>query len=553
MTTAPYRFVPLPEEDKNVQQIVTPEWGPLASHDVPFKDGLSGHIDVTWRAYTDLCVAGERDGDVRKFYRNADGIQAIPGTSIRGMLRNVLQIAAFGRMGWVTQRRSSLRDLSRGNSYVKHLTEPEPDSRYHPDLDRSLPVFRSKVSAGWLTYVEGVWRLAEANYWRVEHRELERCFGLRLQDHGTKRDALASWDLLDEKGLTRAIISFDIEEDDLTYSPGPKPPDTAKFLRFKRAVDLRHNLDSSRDNGLIVVTGYPSHSKHREFMFSVPPGHSQLDDTNSIRVPPDVMEDFERIHSTGAEQHSLDPSPNPVWSRLRADNLADPDSMVPVFFIRDDQTGRLALGLSQMFRLAYRYSPAELYQYRERELLSGGSASLPTARAPDFADLLFGRIVDDEGALNWSLRGRVVAGMATMVQPSPERAPVTAILGSPKETFLPHYYEQTRLKHAPESKDPGQPWRSPMEQETRIAGWKRYPPRHEVLTVPPLENESQATTFVPIAAGFEAAGRIHFHNLKRVELGALAWVLRFGETLSESLGFEAGADRPPARFHTESG
>ncbi|MGD6740198.1 hypothetical protein ACP5PY_29305 [Photobacterium leiognathi subsp. mandapamensis] len=49
---APYHFVPMSK------WVYMPDWAHLVSHDVPFKDGLSGVIDYTLLTKTPLCVGG---------------------------------------------------------------------------------------------------------------------------------------------------------------------------------------------------------------------------------------------------------------------------------------------------------------------------------------------------------------------------------------------------------------------------------------------------------------------------------------------------------------
>jgi len=51
---APYNFVPLSKV------IVIPEWAEQVSHDIPFKDGLSGEIGFTLTAHSPLLVGGKQ-------------------------------------------------------------------------------------------------------------------------------------------------------------------------------------------------------------------------------------------------------------------------------------------------------------------------------------------------------------------------------------------------------------------------------------------------------------------------------------------------------------
>lgn len=95
---APYAFVPLSDK------VFFPDWADLVSHDVPFKDGWCGEVEIEINTVTPLVVGAERNrlsnggGDVRPFCLPG-GPYAIPGSSLQGMIRNVLEIATFGRIG----------------------------------------------------------------------------------------------------------------------------------------------------------------------------------------------------------------------------------------------------------------------------------------------------------------------------------------------------------------------------------------------------------------------------------------------------------------------
>lgn len=94
--TSPYNFVPL---NKNVY---IPDWYGLVSQDIPFEDGEDGYIELTWHNDSPLFI---RNGakELPDGKRNVEAMchdrrYFIPGSSIKGMLRNVLSILAFGKM-----------------------------------------------------------------------------------------------------------------------------------------------------------------------------------------------------------------------------------------------------------------------------------------------------------------------------------------------------------------------------------------------------------------------------------------------------------------------
>jgi hypothetical protein len=132
---APYTFVPLSEH------VFLPPWGEAASHDVPFEDGVCGTLDVEIEALSPLFIRGARDSKL--FYETPDKTYAIPGTSIRGALRNVVEIATFSKLHRINDTRFAVRDLQNRTLYGNHMAEIQkaPDGKGIP-----VPL----VNSGWL-------------------------------------------------------------------------------------------------------------------------------------------------------------------------------------------------------------------------------------------------------------------------------------------------------------------------------------------------------------------------------------------------------------------
>lgn len=95
--SAPYNFVPLNEF------VYIPEWGNEVNQDIPFDDGEDGIIEVRWKNVSPLCVRDascDKEKGLSMHITMPDGkrLYFIPGSSLRGMLRNTVSIMSFGRM-----------------------------------------------------------------------------------------------------------------------------------------------------------------------------------------------------------------------------------------------------------------------------------------------------------------------------------------------------------------------------------------------------------------------------------------------------------------------
>lgn len=125
--SSPYNFVPLNKE------VYIPGWGSQISHDLPFSDGEDGMIVVTFRNRTPLYVRGpEVNGKpTPEHLTGANGNMKyfIPGSSIRGMVRSIVEILSFGELEFFNNLYFGYRDF---NQEV-----------YKDTMD--------KVECGWLT------------------------------------------------------------------------------------------------------------------------------------------------------------------------------------------------------------------------------------------------------------------------------------------------------------------------------------------------------------------------------------------------------------------
>ena len=102
MITAPYNFVPLNKE------VFFPPWAEAVSHDVPFKDGESGVIDITITAKSPIFI---RDHQTPEEFCQHNGRYYIPGSSVKGMIRTLLEIMSFAKLK-LQDKTLSYRDLN---------------------------------------------------------------------------------------------------------------------------------------------------------------------------------------------------------------------------------------------------------------------------------------------------------------------------------------------------------------------------------------------------------------------------------------------------------
>ena len=386
--STPYRFVPLS------RLILFPDWAPSVSHDHPFQDGVSGELQVTLTCHTPLCVGGEQvpssseaPGKVHVF-RQPDGRPAIPGSSLKGMLRNVLDIAAYGRFRQVEDQRLGVRDISSSDNFYTRA------------------MVQSPVQAGWLAFKDGQWQITPCRFSRLHQGQLIKWRGIDEAEWIKRKSAKDRYSSI---GLLPAV-RFEIEP-------------------HARLQQLAMPHPSGSQHGVIVVTGQPgkafndgAHSKKYEFVFHAP----AVTDTPAaaIMVEEGVMRGFRHIHRDSEEWK--------FWQEhLTAGRL---ERGIPVFFHLEGREKVKSLGLAMMYKLPFKHSLHEAIGHTHGAHIKG--------EAPDLGDLVFGRIDDTHG----SLRGRVGIGLAAAA-PEPDartRWLGPTVLANPKPAFYPAYVRQDR-------------------------------------------------------------------------------------------------------------
>lgn len=501
-------------------RVVFPDWADRVQHDYPFEDGVHGTFEIEIEAKTPVFVRGRQD----KFFRTPAGEFAIPGSSIRGMLRNVAEIAWFSKMQRVNDHRYGVRDLHHRKLYGEHMAL----------IHEGQPV--PLVSSGWLQRVEDeagiAARIVPCSFAKVEYallQELARKRGIHRFDPGKPQSSVQKYRAW-QKGTadldTRAEVRILMR-----HNPPGKPPRLGSY-------GVVRSLGDGPEQGRLVFTGQPSryvparakspgsgNPKHHDFFFFAEREDECLDVTR------EAMRDFEFVHRDRAEQHGLEVAPNVEWGYWKP--RFERGERVPVFFLLDAEGKLRAFGLAMMFRLAYRWTTRDAVRNVSFDHLPArGDERL------DLAELIFGTVPLEEGGSkagrHRGMRGRISFGLARC-EHGKEMDEVVEILAAPKASYYPAYLEQNPEKgpgEPPPKKARGAPdYKTYMDDGVRVRGWKRYRQRLAPAKgyVPPKADLSRVgTRFRPLGKGARFRGVVRVHNLREVELGAVLWVLDFG-------------------------
>lgn len=495
---APYNFVPLNTK------VVLPHWGKHINHDRPFKDAQSGSFKVRIKAASAIFV---RDGqktrkeattEVDLFTKFKDHY-FIPGSSTKGMLRNVLEVMSFAKMNKVNNHRYAVRDLARSAKEIY--------------LDNFKP---NEINAGWLQKrtSDGAYEITDCQKpGRISHRFLDRFFQTGFSDFFQPGGGFKNNN--DQHKSARFKYNKFGTSKSLTYNFVDAGNSAGRPL-----FDIDPN---GTEKGTLVFTGQPGPRKQQnngkwtgkqlEFIFFQSTG-------NKLPVSEEVMDNFLfAYYEKERENWSED------WAYWRDELRAG--KPIPIFFRKSpDGTTVANFGLSYLYKLPYKNSVKETIQSNQE---NGKDLS----QAIDLAEAIFGYTFETKDSVAMeSLKGRVHIGHAKGIEATCQEDPkVTAILSTPKASYYPNYIRQNldskgRIKGK---------YSTFMDRKPMIAGWKRYPihqqdGRSNLAARDREAYKNVSTSFVPLKKGAEFEFTVRYHNLKKIELGALISAITFHQT-----------------------
>lgn len=483
MIKAPYNFAPLNKE------VFYPSWAKDISHDIPFRDGESGELELSITAHSPIFIANskkDREEESKKETRfcNIGGKFFIPATSIKGTIRSVLEIISFSKLRDFDDSTYAVRDFSKGeNFYMEQM--------------------KKTTYCGWLYKKDDDFFIQDCGIpGRISQKEIDKIYNMEFskifragefdEQDKEKKAAKYKYSLLKGKNLEN------------------------KFTKKNSSRNI-YIQDNSGEVGTIVFTGQPSARKEAkdgrkasgkiyEFIFFKKTG-------KEILVSQKMMKDFKFAYF---DDRKTEPKESVDWAYWKA--KLEKAGKVPVFFQLDYDGELLHFGLAYMYKIIYKHS------------ISAGILQ-NTKNSLDLTQAIFGYTDKDTKE---ALKGRVYFSHFPALG-SPKELPLRdEILGTPRASYYPNYIKQS-----------GGELKSYMNDGLEIAGRKRYPVRKggevsPTKQVKELQNsENVKSFFAPLDKGTKFSGKVKFHNLKKAEIGALISAITFHNTKNtfHNLGF----------------
>lgn len=502
---APYNFVPLPEQIVEAEQ-------PLPTHDTYHAGRHTGTITCTLTTASPLYVRcgltpeqlaeGLEAKDLPDFFHLLDRSQpVIPGSSLRGMLRAVVEIASYGKMDKVT---------SQPRYFYRAVAAKMDDPLALPYRNQLR-----NVRAGYLVQRGREWFISPARmigsegYLKAREQDIPPSLGLvRLNERGYHLQTLP--------------LSFTTKK----LKPSPRNP------QGRLVIDMIGAPGTYSDEGWIVTSGNMLETGSG-WQRSPRKNHAVIGAQGSgeLKIAQTAVDDYRNgLSDYIAEQLG----PDGVLQNGR-----------PVFYCEPPRNGNgevVYFGHNPNFRLPFRFPGSD----RAATPLDFVPERLRNDSEIDLAEAIFG-FVRGSKREQQALAGRVFVGDATL---APEQnniwysdEPITPrILATPKPTTFQHYLVQPssvrpELKH----------YASKPGEETVVRGHKLYWHKGDQPNIGlPAEqqdtNDTQKTQIRPVRAGVRFSFELRFENLSEVELGALLWVLQLAA--DERYRLKLGMGRP---------
>lgn len=497
---APYNFVPLPS------QPIT-QHSALPDHDHYADDLRSGYFDVTLKPETPLYIRGmltEKEASARETNKEADKNKdkayffqygskpVIPGSSLRGMLRTLVEIVTFGKIQPVSDKQLVYRAVGDTSSLGSLYREQFLGARRPVRPAGSLYSYPANaLKGGYLKQAINGWEIQPAK--SVNEETFVFVETPRLTDAGiptTPQTTQQIW----------VVATTSRTRHQTTNSPQDRPI----YLEIALSDRVSRSPDTGLEAATLVVSGDITNRRWHPAIFEA--------DTTvpTIPVSPEMWRTYEEDRDA---QRGIPTRP------LK-------NSGEPLFYLLDNEGKLIFFGPTLMFRLPY--------PNRIKNIVGNNNDTSHY----DFAEAMFGYVGKGESK---STQGDKLRAYASRISVGDARVTTTLndyyeneltpkILSGPKPTSFQLYLQQPNGKNTPRSNLHHYGTHS-SGNSPKIRGYKLYW-RQQGINVDQVEetqtvteNDTQHTRMKPLKTEAEFKFRVYFDNLSDIELGALAWAL----------------------------
>lgn len=518
---APYNFIPIVKDtydyEKNKKK--------RADHDEMKEELLSGCIHYTIEAKTPIIVdGGEKDSNdisTGEFYKDVKGRYAIPGSSIRGLVRNNAQILSFSD---VTEEIDDYKLM-----YRSVASGAEKD--YYNGILGAESVKNGKSRISVLKNVKAGYIRKNENYYDIYSTKLDKIgkiYGERNYYVISEREVIEDYHKYKQKSQFSYLFSDDFGHvmqytEDCEFIEDPKSKNhyiakeermfngaqNGSYLPYYDKVSYNVNEDKItainasgklEKEGCILSSG----AMNKKKVFYIIPEIDEMKKAKSI--PPNDVETFRRDFENKKTQL--------VKGSEEFFNLPEnSDDIKPVFYI--DYGGKRYFGFTPRLRLFYGYNVKKGFKQTSTKI--------------DYCKAMFGTSVKKN---QYKSRLSFQDAYVCNEEDVQEMNSVRKILASPKPTSYLDYIEKENENKRKEFIV------TYNDKDFQLRGFKQYWLKKEIDEVGGRlrENEKVGSVFSPLPKGTVFSGKVRFHNLQKDELGLLLWSIALNKESEQNIG-----------------
>ncbi|MEM7212961.1 MAG: hypothetical protein AAF479_13895, partial [Pseudomonadota bacterium] len=323
---APYRFVPM---NAAVVKTQLDDNQLKNAHDMPIEGGLSATLEVQWAAETPFLIGdtrakgqGDRPDEIGPLKIGGD--YAIPGASLRGMLRSVMEIACFARLRQINEHhRYAIRDFQ------------------HPYYRSSL-LDQKSVKAGWMRRERDSgqtrWVIRPCDWKPVSIESLLSDLGGAGTEAWLKSDRCKKYQRFNG-AVTVGPNPGSAKEESFTV-------DWSKTLRPVRMGDKgRMSVGGAEGERYIVASGAAVNTRGR-FAKKVEYAFTAGEPDQEVEIHREAWRSFETVHCKPSRNKA---EPDGAWAEWVGQ--AEAGLWIPVFYTGEPGDAGQAIGLTRLFRM----------------------------------------------------------------------------------------------------------------------------------------------------------------------------------------------------------
>lgn len=516
---APYNFVPVAQNI--VKDYEKPE--DLPKHNKLDEELFSGDISCEIEAKTPIFIGNgvKSEKETKEFYKTIDGTYAIPGSSLKGLIRNNMKILGLGCIaGDVEDFNIMYRTVAgKGTKHAHDYRDRILDVKQIPGTKASIP---RNVEAGYLCCINGKYYMKgtvqkpikESSYGKMNYFTLSEK-KILVDDKEEK------YYRLDRKKLQNTTIYRGEKDWEGKLNPDYVPyyekifykPSDKTVSAISRKCEVKECPEGFQE-GYLLSTGQMNKKK---IVYIIP--EMQEDEGTEID-PKDIQaykQDYEwkknQLHGTRLKDDALKQKARDFFA------LPKEGECRPAFFIHYE--GRDFFGYTPYLRIFYSNSVLLGLPEKQRDAMNKSVL--------DYADSLLGfstvKQKNGEGTA-LSYKSRISFEDAKLQGKKPEFVSAGITPGSPKMSSYLDYLVQ-------DSKDGSEITYN--NDDFKLRGIKQYW-LHERVVSSEMDKKNVASYFKALAAKSVFEGKIHFKNLTKAELGLLLWSLNLGEHREQNIG-----------------